>query len=255
MTSAGNEPLPELTTERVRGGRRAALVAALAAVLVVGTLVWKPWDADAPASPPATQPTIARASATPPPSTYVPRPATAQAQDPSPPVTTTPFDPGPQFVEAPDSLGSVAFYPNEGPAAWCIYKAGDANRPPALSVIVVEPPVIVVGDGASAARLRAIRWHFQLESNTQDKLFESEWSQVADSQSNTIDRQQFGFTKPISLKVPVADSITVFRTPLVIDWLGAKGLVLASQRVVPGIYGVLGATNRSPQPGSCPTTM
>ena len=233
----------ELTTERVRGGRRAAFIAGVVAVVVIGTLVWKPWDNGLPAaSPRPALPVVALATPT-----TVPTPLT--------PVPATPFrNDDQQVVEAPDNLGSVAFYPNEGPAGWCIYKAANEKAPLTLSVIVVEPPVIIVGDSTGAG-LRAVRWHIELETNTQDKLFESEWIPAFDSEAKMINVDQFGFTKPISVAVPAAASITVFRAPMVIDWLGHGTTVLATQRVLPAAYGVLGAPGSATQPGGCPATI
>ena len=243
MVIPPDEPRPELTTERVPGGRRAALIAGVVAVAVIGTLVWKPWDSGAPAA--SMRPTApAVALATP---TAVPTPRIT-------PVTATPVpttDDGQQVIAAPDNLGSVEFYPNEGPAGWCIYKAADAKALLTLSVIVVEPPVVIVG-GSAGGRLRAVRWHIELETNTQDKLFESEWIHASDSEAKVVDIDQFGFVKPISVAVPAAPSITIFRAPMVIDWLGNGATVLATQRVLPAAYGVLGASGSATQPGGCP---
>ena len=100
-----------------------------------------------------------------------------------------------------------------------------------------------------------MRWHIELETNTQDKLFESEWIHASDSEAKTIDVNQFGFVKPISIAIPDAPSITVFRAPMIIDWLGARSSVLATQRVLPATYGVLGASVSATQPGGCPITM
>ncbi len=241
-----DEPRAELSTERVRSGRRAAIVVAGLAVVVVGTLVWKPWDSAAPAATRRpTLPAVALASPSAGPSPVItPVPAT--------PVPTT--DASQQVIAAPDNLGSIRFYPNEGPAGWCIYKAANRKAPLTLSVIVVEPPVVIVGDSAGDT-LRAVRWHIELETNTQDKLFESEWLHSSESEAKMIDVGQFGFVKPISIAVPAAHSITVFRAPMVIEWLGHGATVLATQRVVPAAYGMLGAPGWAPQPGGCPATI
>jgi len=247
VTFLPNEPQHELTTERVRSGRRAALIVLVGAVVVVGTLIWKPWDEKSgvpAASARPTQPVVALAT-----------PLTTPAPSVTPPAATpapTATDNGQQVVQAPDNLGSIAFYPNEGPAGWCIYKAAGTKAPPTLAVIVVEPPVVMVGDTA-AGRLRAVRWHIELETNTQDKLFESDWIHASDSEAKTIAVNQFGFVKPISIAVPAAPAITVFRAPMVIDWLGRGSTVLATQRVLPAAYGVLGAPGSATQPGGCPT--
>ena len=142
------------------------------------------------------------------------------------------------------------FYPNEGPAGWCIYKAADTNETLTLSVIVVEPPVVIVGDSADVT-LRAVRWHVELETNTQDKLFESEWTHASDSEAKAIDVDQFGFVKPITVTVPAASSVTLFRAPMIIDWLGHAPTVLATQRVLPATYGVLGAPGSPTQSEGC----
>ena len=246
VTFLPNEPQHELTIERVRSGRRAALIVLVGAIVVVGTLIWKPWDARSSAPAASTRPTQPVVAVTTPLATSLPSVT-------PPPVTPEPTatDNGQQVIAAPDNLGSIAFYPNEGPAGWCIYKAANKKAPLTLAVIVVEPPVVIVGD-TTGGRLRAVRWHVELQTNTQDKLFESEWIQASNSESKVIEVNQFGFVKPISVAVPAAPAITVFRASMVIDWLGRGSTVLATQTVLPAAYGVLGASGSATQPGGCP---
>jgi hypothetical protein len=251
------QPTPELTTERTRGQRRAALAAVAIVAVIVGALIWKPWDSPsgAPRStavaalPTSTSESSPVDATITPPAVFLPRPVVTAAP-------TDTFDSGPQIIDAADNLGSIAFYPNEGPAVWCIYKPGPAGGSAALSVILVEPPIVIVGDGASP-RLRTVRWHIELETNTQDKLFDADWIPNMQSKAQVINvaRGEIGFVKPISVDVPQADSITIFRAPMVFDWLGPNRTVLDSQRVVPMTYQTLGATDSALQPGGCPTVI
>jgi hypothetical protein len=252
MAFLGDEPKNELIIERVPGGRRAALVAAVVAALIVGTLVWKPWDTGAPAaSPRLTLPVAALATA----SVIPPTSEPSSANEPSA-ATPEPIvkDNGLQVIAAPNNLGSVEFYPDEGPAGWCIYKSADEKARPTLSVILVQPPVVTVSQSAGGS-LQSVRWHIELERNTQDKIFNAEWIHARDSRVTAMDVNQYGFVIPISIAVPAASSITVFRAPMIIDWLGKQATVLATQQVLPATYGVLGAPDSAIQPGGCPETM
>jgi hypothetical protein len=153
-------------------------------------------------------------------------------------------------VPAPDNLGSVAFVSNEGPPAWCIYRSPARKTSHSLSIIVVEPPIVMV-DPAAMSRVRGVRWHVDLETNSQDKLFEAEWRVVAASSPAVITEHQFGFTKPLSVRIPRGDSIAIYRAPIVVDWLGEGDELLATQRAVPADYGALGGAGLEPQPAGC----
>lgn len=252
MSFLGNETQRELTTERVPGGRRAALVAVVAALAVVGALVWRPWDSPTTRPSPAplaTAPLIAVATANPAlPSAAPPGPSGAAGAGPEIPI-------GPILFDAPGGLGSVAVFVDEGPVAWCIYRDKPRQDRLSLAIIVVEPPVVLPEQQAlSAGSLHAASWHVELESNSQDKIFEAAWQPSATSEAARVDleRGQYGFVKPISIKVPAADSLTVYRTPILVDWLGKGDEVLAEQLVQPATYGTLGAPSAEPAPGGCP---
>jgi len=260
VTFLGDDPERDLTTQRVPAGRRTALVIGAIAVVVIGTLAWKPWEEGAPASQsppspafaadvPSAPPTPLNLAVPPPASPLEPTvPVSGATASPGP--TPTP-EVGPHFVPAPQNLGSVSFVSNEGPPAWCIYRspAGRARR--SLSIIVVEPPIILIDPGAMT-QLHGVRWHVDLETNAQDKLFEAEWRVLRESSADAINAHQFGFTKPLSVRVPKGDSIAIYRAPIVVDWLGQGDELLATQRVVPGDYGALGGADLVPQSAGCP---
>jgi hypothetical protein len=253
-----DEPKHELTTERVPGGRRAALIVGVAAVLVVGTLVWKPWDNSSPvASPNPSFPLVAVAP--------TPAPTTSPTTTRNPPLTPTSppvsrsadFGPQPQTIDAPNGLGSVVLYANSsgtgGPGAWCIYRSGGQIARPSLSIVVVEPPLIQPGGTLGDGQLKSVSWHVDLQTNTQDKIFYAEWQDSGQSKATTIDlaRGGLGFYMPISVAVKDTSPITVYRSSIVVDWLDRHGQVLAEQNLPTTTYGTLGATSSDLGAGGC----
>jgi hypothetical protein len=173
----------------------------------------------------------------------------ASAQPTSlPPVQET----GDFLFEAPGDIGSVSFSYNRGPAVWCVYSTN--RKRPRLQTVVVEPPLVFTGPRSAQADLRAVRWHVQLETNTQDKLFEAEWASSVKSATQRVpvkDAAVDAFTT-IALAVPAADSITIFRTALIVEWLDAEAREIATQLLLPRSYSALGGVAFGDAPGGCP---
>jgi hypothetical protein len=254
MAFLGDEPEHELIVERVPGGRRAALIAGVVAVLIVGMLVWKPWDTVAPAAAPSLPAVVARAptvapSTSPAPTASAPAPVVVA---PAPQIAQQP-----QTFQAPGNLGSVVFYANSdgtgGPGAWCIYKAGSRATRTSLVAIVVEPPVIRPGAALREGQLHSVSWHVELQSNTQDRIFYADWQRSARSAPSAIDlvRGDVGFVKPISVTVSAASTISVYRTSVVVEWLDRHGKPLARQDFLTPIYGTLGSEPTPAGSGGC----
>ena len=245
-----NDPMPELNTERVPGGRRAAIVVAVVGVLVVGTLIWKPWGSDAPAA--TARPSLPAVALTTP--SAAPTPALSPIAD-APVAVPTNTDSVQPLYEAPDNLGTIAFFDELGPTVWCIYQSQGLARPE-LSAMVVASPVVMVGPGSADRKLRVVRWHVSVESNTQDKIFESAWAHVVDSRTQRIaltDGRTSSFD-PVDVRVPTATPITIYRATIVVDWIGQRGQMLGSQQVSPTSYGVVGASFPT-GPGGCPVVI
>jgi len=250
MAFLGDEPKHELIIERVPGGRRAALTVGVVAVLVVGTLVWKPWDVAAPAATPgASFPLVAVAT-----------PITEQSPPPtSPPASTpvTPPAPIPDIAEGPDlsfpsqsGLGTVAFTTGDGPNVHCLYRSKAQATPTSLTSMIVDSPLVFPSPGSSAAKAR---WRVAIESNTQDKIFEAEWQPVSRTKAAqaVLTGMAPAVFEPMFVKVPRADPITIYRVTIEVDWLDHHGNVLEVQQIHPTVYGPMGNANAPLGPGGC----
>ena len=242
---SGDEPKHELIIERVPGGRRAALVVSVVAVLIVGTLVWKPWDTGAPAAtPPASLALVAAATPSASPSSSI-------APGPSPgetPGTATSPDSPSLIFPSETGLGNVMFTTSDGPEVHCLYKSDPLTSRNGLASMIVDAPLVFPGNHSSAK----VGWRVEVESNTQDKIFEAEWQPV--SRSKTV-RVKFDGTpatfEPMFVKVRRADPITIFRVIIDVDWLDRHGNVLEAQQIHPTVYGPMGNANGPLGPGGC----
>jgi len=250
MAFLGDEPKHELIIERVPGGRRAAVIATVIAVLVVGTLVWKPWDAAVQAaSPGASLPLVAVAT----PMTTPTPPATL----PSGPAAVTAPAPEPDVAQGPNlnfpsqtGLGTVTFTTGDGPNVHCLYQSKTPADRTSLTSMIVDSPLVVPSPGSSAAK---VRWHVSVESNTQDKIFEADWQPVSNSKAvqDKFNDMAPPLFEPMLVKVPRADSITIYRVTIEVDWLDHHGNVLEVQQIHPTVYGPMGNINAPLGPGGC----
>ena len=53
------------------------------------------------------------------------------------------------------------------------------------------------------------------------------------------------------VRVPRADSITIYRVTIEVDWLDRHGTLLEAQEIHPTVYGPMGNTNAPLGPGGC----
>jgi hypothetical protein len=233
MPSTEDPPRP--ATDRVPSGRRAGSVVLVVLAVTLGAFIWKPWDGGAP-SPSASAPPFALLPAT-------------TTPDPSP---TPRSDAGDYTFDAPGDIGLVSFSYNRGPAAWCVYST--RGERPRLQSVVIEPPLVFTGPRSDEVGLAAVSWHVELESNRQNKLFEAEWTPSAASPAQRIPVRNAVVDpfEAISLEAPDADSITIFRTALVVEWLGNDAHNIATQRLLPPSYSALGGVTFAAAPGGCP---
>lgn len=257
MALRGDEPTPPLApvTASVPARRRTAVVVAVVALLVVGTLVWKPWQGsgDAPASlkPSASRPAAVAATTPDPVSSHRPAPASVPS--------TAPPDDGIDHVRVPSELGSVDLSTSFGTAfVNCIYGASGRAQS-TLRTMVVEAPSVVLreSDGGKAQAAR-VTYRPELEANALQSVFSADWVPVSvgDTQRRQPgDSLQVGF-RPVQLSLRGAElaGTDVVRVALVITWLGDDGRRLGTQRVYPATYNVLGDLNEANVAEGCPAT-
>ena len=245
-----DEPRTELTTERTRGQRRAAFAAVAVVAVVVGALVWKPWDAPSGAPLGSARPTIpAVAVATP--------EASVRATPPGTPIRTPlpiPETPAPQSPDngrvifpTQNALGSLVFFPGYGPGVYCIYSARNTSRP-LMKSMVVEAPLVMPNLDAPVGR---VRMHVELERNSEDKIFESDWQPVSKSSTQVTRANGSWPFDSVLIKVPRAPGVTLYRATIVVDWLDVRGRVLETQSIRPTSYGPLGDADFPVTDGGC----
>jgi hypothetical protein len=247
---SGYEPTPlaEPDTQSVPGGRRAAVAVALVAILVVGTLLWKPWDSGggAPASPGPSGSLPAVAAATP----TATASATATLQSSPPPATTSPD----QEETAPGGFGSVLIAPGAGSFVYCVYGSAEARL---ISLVVNEPFIILSDDPEKQAQVKRMTYKPEIESNSLESVFSADWSflTAGDTQRRSVGGRKGLFFDAAQIKVKVQDlpDSSVLRVAVVINWIGADGERLATQRIYPTKYGRLGDDNIEPVAEGCST--
>lgn len=242
------EPRPDLTTERVRGGRWKGLVVLVAALVVVGGLIWKPWDQPSVAVP--TSPLVGAAHPSPSP---VEAPAvTVITDDPGLilPVPPTPAGPPttngvPATTDEPSSppdtggsVGSVSLDAGLEAYVQCVYNA--SSSPPSLALVVVNPPVVTIGVGTAANKIRAVSWTAVLETNQLSAIFEADWQPIDVSTSRVV---ALHGRPSVTLKATVFDVKTlsvgttdVLRVTVLVNWIGAHGKRLFQTSIVAGSY-------------------
>jgi hypothetical protein len=237
------EPKPDLTTQRVPGGRRAAFVVVVVAVLVVGTLVWKPWESGVSGATPAPTSRPAVADTTP---------------SPGPSLEATP---SPLATFPVDGLGSVELRTDTGPQVVCTYKTIGRGRKAkqVISEMTAPSPVVTLGSAALDVGLKQIDLYLNLESNSLATIFNAEWQPLqgfdGPSQSVQIYRSTPVF-EPITIRfafTPDRDD-EVYRMSLRFDWLNANGDKLDTQYFTLNSYGPEDTTEGSVVSEGCPAT-
>jgi hypothetical protein len=243
-------PTPPLepATEKVRGGRRTAVAVLVGAVVVVGALLWKPWDAPSPAPLPTTVAVV--------PSRVAQPSATPFVFEPPPPATTAPVAVGPNVAApAPSTAGHFAavLLASDGPYVRCRYESG-RNGQERLAALVVAPPIVTFGHGGKTDLVRTIVFRPELETNSLQGIFSSDWHFVAAARA-----QRWPFTRgsdiefrQAGLKPHAADIVNaaVFRVSVVVNWIGDYGELLDSQRLYPASYASEGSATAVPD--GCP---
>jgi hypothetical protein len=256
MGQSGREPTPpvEPEIEKVRGGRRAAITVLVGAVVVVGALIWKPWDATSgapqttavailPAQSPAA---IATTFVIEPPPIATPVPSQVVSGEGPPPLEQ------PQPTPSGEHFAAVLLA-SKGPYVRCTYGVGRDGREQ-LEALVVAPPVITFGHGEESDLVRTIVFRPELESNSLQGIFSAEWRfvEVARAQRWPLARGASVEFRPTRLK-PALNALSdagVFRVSVVVNWIGDAGEVLETQRVNPTSYGVVGSPDTTPD--GCP---
>jgi len=254
------EPRPDLTTERVSGGRLKALAVLAVAAVIVGGLIWKPWDRPSTPTPTPTPGLVGVAHPSPSP---IPTPTVLVIPDdpgvigPQPPPTTG----GPAATDEPSptdtggALGAVSLDNGADGYVQCTYKT--TVNPPPLIEVRVNPPVITTGEGAATGVLRAVSWTAVLETNQLSAIFEADWQPIDVSATHVFvlhGRRTVTF-KPVtfdvkSLSVGTSD---VLRVTVLVNWIGAHGARLSQMSVLASSY----AAADSPTdiiPEGCATT-
>ena len=235
------EPKPDLTTERVRGGRWKGLVVLVVALVVVGGLIWKPWDQLAAVPAPTL---VAAAHASP---SSAPVPTMTSIPDlpglitpPQPPPTTG----GPAVSEEPSppdsggSPGSVSLDAGDKAYVACSYDM--TANPPSLAHVIVSPPVIAAVHDGTIGQLKAVSWTAVLETNQLSAIFEADWRPIDVSTTHVFTLNGRGGVtfKPVTFDVrslPLGRS-DVLRVTVLVNWIGAHGKRLFQTSVVASSY-------------------
>jgi hypothetical protein len=225
----------------VRGGRWKGLVVLTAALVVVGGLIWKPWDQP---SSPAPTPTpglvgLAHPSPSPPPI------ATLLVIPDDPGVIAPPPTSGGPAVSdepsPPDSggfTGSVSL--DAGGKAYVACSYDMTANPPSLAHVIVSPPVIATGHGGTVGQLKAVSWTAVLETNQLSAIFEADWRPLDVSKTQVFNLRGRGSVtfKPVTFDVrslPVGTS-DVLRVTVLVNWIGPHGTRLFQTSIVASSY-------------------
>ena len=249
-------PNVEPEIEKVRGGRRAAIAVLASAVVVVGALIWKPWDAPS-GAPQTTAVAILPAqslavTATP----FAFEPTTATPA----PVQVVPGE-APHPIEQPqptpsDEHFAAVLLASKGPYVRCTYGVAKDGREQ-LEALLVPAPIVTFGHGGKSDFVRTIVFRPELESNRLQGIFSEEWHFVraARAQRWPLSRGPSIQFASVRLK-PARDELSdvgVFRISVVVNWIGDGGEVLESQRVYPVGYSLAGSPESTP--GGCPANI
>ena len=222
----------------MRGGRWKGLVVLVVALVIVGGLIWKPWDQ------PATVPTptlVVAAHASPSPA---PLPTPISVPDPGTVAPPPPTVGAPAVSEEPSppdtggSIGSVSLDAGADAYVACSYDM--SANPPALTHVLVNPPVIAIGHGGTVGQVKAVSWTAVLETNQLSAIFEADWRPLDVSKTQVFNLRGRGSItfKPAtfdvrSLPVGTAD---VLRVTVLVNWIGAHGKRLFQTSILASSY-------------------
>lgn len=197
-----------LTTERVQISRRGPLLVALAAISVVGLLVWKPWE------PPVAAPTLSPVAVL---------PTTNPTLAPS-------FDPVPIDIASIVNLGSTSvrceYIPSAG-GEWL------------LASLLVVPPRLEPGPDIADANVFEVSWRAEVQRNELASIFSANWEEVAlsDRQVSPAITSPFVAFQPLHLAYEEATPTpSVLRVVIIVEWFGPGRASLGSARFVVTTY-------------------
>jgi hypothetical protein len=256
MAVSGYEPSPldEPQTEAVRSGRRAAVVVAVVAVLVVGLFIWKPWQGGPTPTATARGSFAAVVSPTPRPTTVAstairPAPLATDA-----PVATPDVSSSQGQIVAPKNLGFVSLPPDDrGTFVYCVYGTGRDTS--GLVTMIVNPPVVTTGTAARGL-IKRINFRPEIEVNSQEGLFSAGWRYLGSGnvQRSKLDASLVSLFKSEQLKVDVTalPASALLRISIVINWIDSRGNRYADLRVYPAAYAPLGDAQTDPVAEGCP---
>ncbi|HYI23123.1 MAG TPA: hypothetical protein VEX62_10850 [Candidatus Limnocylindrales bacterium] len=224
-------PTPQPPIERVPTRTRTPLFVGLAALVVVGLLVWRPW-AEAP--PPQPSPLALAPTAAPQPSRALPPTAMPNAGDPAtprparslPPPDLSPLGPAGEF-----RFGDV------DANVRCLYGPRSEGRRLLQSLEVLPPLAFVTNPPGEVSHLESMGWRVELQMNRLDTLFDSEWETIARSRrqlARAINDRPADF-KPLTLALNAQQAVpsAVFRVLVVVEWytrnveLAGRGALVA----------------------------
>ncbi len=247
MAFLRDQPQPKLTTQRVPGGRGAALIVGVVAVLVVGTLLWKPWDSGPPAAPPVpTFPRIASATTSP----GMLAPSTAE------PIPTTAPEDNPSGAPATPYVGFASLLSEPGkPLVGCVYRSSHGG-PPTLRKMIVSGPYVVVSSQVSGNAVHSIGWQADIEVNDLPTVFSAEWRPVTHSRPEHYavdpDNELAVDSVTVAVDPNLDEQFAVFRAVIAVSWDASDGDSLLQQRVTATSYGSLVDPRASQLAEGCP---
>lgn len=221
------------TTERVQSGRRGAAIVAVGLVAVLGVLIARPWD-----SRPSPSPVAVVASLTV--STPGPTDSATVPLDTSEPAATPGFVLPTPDIAPPGAAGEAAIVaPLDVAVVQCRYgpSRDNARR---LAAIEVQPPLVLLDPDASAEHIRRIGWHFEVETNELQSIFERAWQRVDRSAwqvapANTTRPAAFNALRSQFSVGPVEDTAAV-RVRIVVEWYTRNDEVAGRAELVPNTY-------------------
>jgi hypothetical protein len=141
-------------------------------------------------------------------------------------------------VDTGGALGSVSLDAGDKAYVACSYDM--TANPPALTHVLVNPPVIATGHGDTVGQVKAVSWTAVLETNQLSEIFEADWRPLDVSKTQVFDLRGRGSVtfKPVTFDVralPVGTA-DVLRVTVLVNWIGAHGKRLFQTSIVAGSY-------------------
>jgi hypothetical protein len=224
-----------LTIERVTTGRRGPFVVTLLAAVVVGVLLWKPWDR------PAAMPSPSHIAVAPTPtttSTPTPSPTATPSPTEAPTPTAPPRTPSPTAALAEIDVRYAA---NGGAFVHCSYESIDGG-PTVLSQVDAGPPYVQFNSLLAAARdVRRVAWRVEIQVNTLESIFSADWEPVGESRrhfASDLTSDPLAFSQvSIDYDKSRAGPTLVARVVVFVEWFGPRRALLGSREIVATNYG------------------